>query len=554
MSSLEDEAGTDVERANRLESLGLLAGGIVHDFNNLLSGAQLALHLALKHSDGDRELRALLETIAAALQKGSTLSEQLLGFIRGASSPEVTDVDASVREARSLVGHSMPIRMALGDAGRVAATGVEITQVIVNVLVNARDATPDGGVITVATRRRRSGDGSTDAIIEITDEGCGIAPDAQSRIFDPFYTTKPTGTGLGLATVRAIIERHGGRIGVRSAPGAGTTFEITLPALASPPPPQEGLSVLVVDNDAQVRAFIAEILTRAGHSAVTAASGFEAIARDRAAPTAFDLLITDLSMPSMNGVELSAQLPHLPVLFVSGDPAHPQVPAGSDFLAKPFSVDFLGRRVAAIAQRRRESGGRASRRGRSSRWDDFVLDEVPGHAAYCYSRDCDLAGAVADYVEAGLRRDEPALLVLTDAHRAQVDELLASRGFDIERLRAANALRSIDARAALQSLHDGDGRLSPPTAAKVVGAALESFLRARPRRRLRACGEMVDLLAEDGRFADAVWLEECWNHLAATYHFSLLCPYRHEHLDEPQRDTVRCAHTHYRDAVARAAG
>jgi two-component system, cell cycle sensor histidine kinase and response regulator CckA len=355
-----------VRQTQKMEAIGRLASGIAHDFNNLLT--VIGGNVMLLDSVGlDAEARRRVQEIGAAADRASGLTRQLLTFSRPRE-PRLDNVDLNelVDDVvdgllRRLIGAKVVVKAQLAnDLPPVLADGLELEQVIINLAVNARDAMPEGGSLTLSTDR--AGDR---VVLRVADTGSGIDEITREHIFEPFFTTKPRGegTGLGLANVYGIVTRVGGAISVESEVGHGTTFEIALPIggrvgpSAGDPEPVD-LSrtgrVLFVDDEAAVRRIAETTLSRAGHRPVLAAGGEEALEL-LAAGEAIDLLVTDLEMPGMNGLELAervrASRPQLGVLFISGYPgrvlgSRGEIDPDFDLLEKPFSPVVLLERVA----------------------------------------------------------------------------------------------------------------------------------------------------------------------------------------------------------------
>jgi len=339
-------------KISKIESIGVLAGGIAHDFNNFLTAILGNLSLAREClSDPDSFASGMdpLEILAdaeLASQKARELTQQLLTFSRGgAPVKKVLAPDTLIREAVSfsLTGSSSKCKTHLApDLWPIEADPGQISQVLNNILINAHQAMIDGGVITVrAENVRLAEDLETDLPagdyirISIRDQGPGISPEMQKKIFDPYFSTKPKGNGLGLTTAYSIIRRHGGRIEVESGNGGGATFNILLPAVHVQPA-VSGLSrnfpstlsgrVLVMDDDPAVRNISLRILTRFGLEVETAPDGEDAIRIYGAAlrdGRPFDLVILDLTVPGgMGGRQTVARLreldPRVQALVSSG--------------------------------------------------------------------------------------------------------------------------------------------------------------------------------------------------------------------------------------------
>ena len=380
----------ELVQAQKMEAIGRLAGGIAHDFNNLLTViiGQSDL-LAMSCERGDPRLQ-LAETIQDAANRASALTRQLLAFSRKQMlQPTALDVGDVVAGVASLLGRLIGEDIVLSIVRASAVTTVradrnQIEQVIMNLAVNARDAMPDGGTLTIET-----GSTSVDAdaesapagvppgdyaLLKISDTGVGISPDSQSLIFEPFFTTKDPGkgTGLGLATVYGIVRQHGGHIAVESAIGAGTTFRIYLPVvrdvspLAEVPPAPALLgrgTILLVEDQDDVREVIRRTLETIGYAVLEASHSDEALRLAEHHGDAIDLLLTDIVMPGMNGVQLAAPLherrPALPVVFMSGysDPAmvRREIEDQSVLIDKPFTRAELSRALRRVLDARRDA-------------------------------------------------------------------------------------------------------------------------------------------------------------------------------------------------------
>jgi PAS domain S-box-containing protein len=372
-------------RSQKLEALGRLAGGVAHDFNNLLTVIVSCSEVLLDTLPPEDRLREDAAEIADAAAKAAQLTRQLLAFgRRQPSHPVPLDVGETVagmeKMLRRLIGEDVELVVArqpglvpiLADPGR-------IEQVVLNLVVNARDAMPAGGRISVEATGtvHRAGDGldlppGPYVRLAVSDTGTGMTGEVRSHLFEPFFTTKPEGkgTGLGLATVYGIVKQAGGEIRVESEPGRGSRFEVLLPAA-----PDEVVlavetstarietgdeTVLLVEDEARVRAAEAQLLRRAGYTVIEAADGETALGV-AGQGARIDVLVTDLVMPRLGGVALAAKLRKLrgplPVVFVSGYGG--EVPAGADLrdasaavLQKPFSAAALTRaireRLAAV--------------------------------------------------------------------------------------------------------------------------------------------------------------------------------------------------------------
>ncbi len=376
-----------LRQAQRLEAIGQLAGGVAHDFNNLLTVISGYAEELLE--EGDPESRGELSEIAAAAERATVLTRQLLAFSRRqVLQPRIVDLNEVVGGIMPmltrLIGEDIDLVASLDPSLRlVRADPTQIEQVILNLAINARDAMPTGGRLTIETSNAYLDENYTaehadvhpgpHAILAVTDSGIGMDADTAARIFEPFFTTKGpgNGTGLGLSTVYGIMKQSGGNVWVYSEPGKGSTFKVYLPAdataqAASPSHtehisvPQGAETILVVEDEEQVRVLTANLLRKRGYTVIATGSGSEALAIATEKRDRIDLLLTDLVMPEMSGPELASQIttinPDLRVLFMSGyaDEAvtrHGRLEAGSAFIEKPFSSAGLARKVRDVLDR-----------------------------------------------------------------------------------------------------------------------------------------------------------------------------------------------------------
>ena len=370
----------EILRAQRIESIGMLASGVAHDLNNALSPILMAAELLAADCKDPQDAR-LLDMISAGAHRSADMVKQILTFARGSSDGQRSPVGVArlLREAGDLCRQTFPrnieVRVAAAaDLWPVAGDVTQLHQVLLNLCVNARDAMPDGGVLSLAAENRppASGDGvpAGDALagpsllLTVSDTGTGMAPDVLARIFEPFFTTKAAdkGTGLGLSTVRTIVNNHGGFLRVDSAPGKGTVFSIGLPAepvapavaasVATPvaPPTGNGELVLVVDDEAAIRGITAQALETFGYRVLTAADGMQAVALCQQHRDELRLMVADLAMPVMDGVAtvraVHAVAPDVRIILASGagaseraDPAEGLTVHGR--MTKPYRSDHL---------------------------------------------------------------------------------------------------------------------------------------------------------------------------------------------------------------------
>jgi len=369
-----------LRQAHKMEAVGLLAGGIAHDFNNMLSVVLSYAALAAEDLTHDDPLRADIEEIEKAGRHAADLTRQLLAFSRRqVLEPRVinlNDVLVGIEKMLGrLLGEDIEVVTARGSELRpVHADPGQIEQVVVNLAVNARDAMPDGGRLTLETTNVDLSEVEASALpgaragrhvrLVVRDTGVGIDDSIQPRIFEPFFTTKEVGkgTGLGLASVLGIVQQSGGTLTVDSAPGAGTTFSIYLPACepmtagvetrasAVAPGPGVGKTILVTEDEPQIRKLIGRTLKRAGYAVIEAASPAEALDRSSGHSGTIHVLMTDVVLPGMNGRQLAERLtaarPGLRVLYMSGHAGgvvagRSVLEKGVAFLPKPFTPSVL---------------------------------------------------------------------------------------------------------------------------------------------------------------------------------------------------------------------
>ena len=377
---------TQLRESQKMDAIGRLAGGIAHDFNNLLTVIHGNAEL-LSESDLDPEVVGeLVQDIRGASERAAGLVRQLLTFgRRQPARPEVVDLNAVVTDLAGLLRRLLGERVTI--ATQLSTTPVftrvdrsQLEQVVMNLAVNARDAMPKGGTLTICTSAgMESQNGLPPAKIArliVSDTGTGISPEVRAKIFEPFFTTKGPGkgTGLGLATVYGIIKQSGGQIGVDSAPGVGTAFRVELPWCSDSPGSSSsryhavikttndkrvgcGRSVLLVEDEDGVRKLAKSTLESCGYSVVGACHGEEALDQLEAG-LAIDVLVTDLTMPGMGGRELAGRIrsarAEIGVVFISGyapDASWLNDVPGAIFLAKPFTpTDLLRSTSKAIAR------------------------------------------------------------------------------------------------------------------------------------------------------------------------------------------------------------
>ena len=375
-----------LRQSQKMEAIGRLAGGVAHDFNNLLAAILGHTELMLRGTEGGHPLRHSLEEVQQAGTRGAMLTRQLLAFSRkGVITPQVLDMNAVVGEMdtllRRLIGEDVELATSFADIpARVRMDRGQLEQVIMNLAVNARDALPGGGQLTIEVARTRLDQNYASrhagvtpgpyTMVSVSDNGCGMDPETMAHVFEPFFTTKAVGkgTGLGLSTVYAIVQQAGGHVWLYSEPGLGTTFKVYLPEVgdagdfAEPaggvPASLEGdETILLVEDDDSVRALVHDALVVHGYEVFQARNGADALWRMQAEALSVDLLITDVVMPQMGGGELAQKLrsvkPDLRFLFMSGYPDDAVVrqgvlEEGAPFIQKPFMLEALARKVRDV--------------------------------------------------------------------------------------------------------------------------------------------------------------------------------------------------------------
>jgi PAS domain S-box-containing protein len=353
--------------AERLAAVGLLTSGVVHDFNNLLLVLRSTAH-TLEHEldtllEVDHPVREQLGQLREVTEQAANLTMQLLGFTRdrGSNPPGPLDLNRAIQRVVQLLRRLLPqtVRVVARLSDEPALVEIprsQLDQLMMNLVLNARDAMPDGGVITIETAVVDVPDGDHPRRVvhlSVADTGSGIAVDAEDRIFEPFFSTKPHGTGLGLSTVRTIVRQAGGRIRVHSSHGAGASFELVLPAassngriVTSPPPTSTPTSgpphtVLLVDDDAMVRRSVRRMLEVLGYQALEAEAADAALRLVGETGAGIDVVVTDNDMPGTTGAELARRLrhshPNLAVILMSGyvDDGNPR--DGLRYLQKPMT-------------------------------------------------------------------------------------------------------------------------------------------------------------------------------------------------------------------------
>ncbi|MCY3023175.1 MAG: PAS domain S-box protein [Planctomycetota bacterium] len=372
-------------QAQKMEAIGQLAGGVAHDFNNLLFVINGRIELLLARLAPDDPARKELEVVYKAGQRAVNLVRQLLAFSRRqVLQPKVLDLNAVLADMdkllRRLIREDIAFTTVLDPALKpTKADPGQIEQVLMNLVVNARDAMPDGGKLTIETanveldasycRTHAGVEPGPYVMLAVSDTGCGMDENTKARLFEPFFTTKEVGkgTGLGLATVYGIVRQSGGNIGVYSEPGKGTSFKVYLPRVQETPSRASRLiapmvlrgteTILLVEDDEQVRALAHEILESNGYTVLPAANGHEALSTCRDYGKPVHMLLSDMVMPGMGGTEVAARVrvlyPNVKVLFMSGYAdnavaATGMLESGAHFVQKPLAPSALARKVREV--------------------------------------------------------------------------------------------------------------------------------------------------------------------------------------------------------------
>jgi signal transduction histidine kinase/CheY-like chemotaxis protein len=377
-----------LRQGQKMQAIGQLAGGIAHDFNNLLMVIKGRVERMLSEPAGTQAQIGALHEVQKAADRARLLTQHLLAFgRRQLLNSRVLDLNEVISGASQilarLIGENIEFRLVLDPRlGTVRADQAQLEQLLMNLVVNARDAIQGIGTITIRTENVilnsdtvrqgvRIPAGSYAALI-VSDTGHGMNAETVAHIFEPFFTTKKDqGTGLGLATVYGVVKQSEGHIWVHSAPGQGTTFEIYFPSASAPAEMRQAAApgvakggtetVLLVEDETGVRELISEFLSAKGYQVLTANNGVAALEVARSFTGKIDLLVSDLCMPKLGGIELAAQLkvsrPETKILFVSGYPGddvvqRPAASAGGPILQKPFDMRYLAAAVRCVLEGR----------------------------------------------------------------------------------------------------------------------------------------------------------------------------------------------------------
>ena len=373
----------------RLEAIGQFAGGIAHDFNNLLTSIHGYAELARSNLSEDDPIRKDLDQVLAGAERAASITRKLLAFTRRqVLVPAVVDPAAVVADLipilGPLLGDNVEFSLAVTPGhGWVLVDPTQLEQVVLNLAVNARDAMPHGGCVTVSIFDVGSGDPNRPDLqlnpgpfvrISMADTGIGMDEKTLARAFDPFFTTKGPGkgTGLGLSAVSGIVAQSGGLVHVETVLGAGSTFHVDLPRVAAPalpghprllqPVSLQSAVVLLVEDNVAVRGYARRVLEASGYTVLTSAGARSALRAIERWGDRIDVMVTDIHMPGLNGLDLAvrvgAQRPGIGVVFISGNAEETlgredELSAAGEFLAKPFTKESLGRAVARAVERGR---------------------------------------------------------------------------------------------------------------------------------------------------------------------------------------------------------
>jgi PAS domain S-box-containing protein len=394
-----------LRHVQKMEGIGRLAGGIAHDFNNVLGVITGYSEMLFERLESDPKLLALVTHVLKATERGASLTRQLLAFSRQqVLEPRVINIRQHIKSIEDLLHRVLgeDIRLTVEATGRpvhLRADPAQLEQVIMNIVVNARDAMPSGGRLNIeiseayldAEYCKQNPDSHAGSYVRIavTDSGCGMSPEVISRLFEPFFTTKESGkgTGLGLATVYGIVKQSGGHITVYSELGHGTTFKVYLPLSEEPASkpemaaldgivPNGSETILLVEDEDSLREVAREYLSNKGYSVVVASDADSAIAAVETGGHSIDLLLTDVVLPGSSGVQLAQRLaaenPQMRVLYVSGYTADAIVHHGGHaanfaFLSKPFSLSTLARKIRAVLDLKHSEPTQTSARSKGAR-------------------------------------------------------------------------------------------------------------------------------------------------------------------------------------------
>lgn len=373
-----------LRQAQKMEAVGRLAGGLAHDFNNLLTVIMGHCQVLLNEMGPDHPLKSKIAEMQKAGDRAASLIRQLLTFSRKQpAEPKVLSLNPVINNLetilRRLIGEDIELVLKVSpESLRVKADPAQLEQIVMNLVVNARDAMAKGGKLTIETASAMLGRTPLYHLnplppggyvrLSVSDTGCGMPPEVQAHIFEPFFTTKEEGkgTGLGLSTVFGIVAQSGGGLDVTSTVGRGTRVDVYLPSLTAEPEKvtgqdsiQQSMSghetILLVEDDSGVRELVRDELRKLGYRVFEAKNGLEACLVGTQQLGRLQLLLTDVVMPGMSGTELAQHLrvikPELKLLFMSGYTDDVGIGAGdpaSAYLQKPFTPETLAKTIREL--------------------------------------------------------------------------------------------------------------------------------------------------------------------------------------------------------------
>ena len=530
--SAQHEMARQLRISQKMEAVGLLAGGVAHDFNNVLTAIMGAATLLRSSLAGKDHNPAHLDAIESAAERGARLTRQLLAFgSKQMLEPEALDLNTIVDGLSSMLRRLIPatIRVELQLEPGLAAVFVDagqVEQIIVNLVLNARDAMPDGGTLTLVTATGLPGQRTV--VLEVRDSGVGMDLVTQARIFEPFFTTKlpGVGTGLGLSTVYGIVKQSRGTVTVSSAPGRGSAFRVEFPSVAESarvprttkpeahvplPPAKLAATILVAEDDDAVRNIIRDVLEMAGHTVLTTCNGEEAVQLARSHDGSIDLLITDMMMPYKTGDVVSSEVsilrPGISTVLITGysDRLIEGEDANRVVMQKPFAASELLTLVERLVQRRL-------------------------HTVELFQSPDARANAIATFVGHALRQGHPAVVIVDELHRDAVAERMLAQGIDVANAVAESRLNLLDAGDLLSRVMHGGMPDAP-----VFDDALSRYVaRVQPGHRLHVYAEVADVLAAHGQLAAMLRLEELWTTLSQQRGFVVMCGYAMQHLESAE--------------------
>ncbi len=368
----------ELRQSQKMEAVGRLAGGMAHDFNNLLMLMSGYMDQLIHDPSLDAAHRNVCQQVLATTRRGASLTRQLLAFSRkDQTAPRVADLNTIILDMepmlRRLLSDVVQLKISLApDPLYIFLDVHQVELAILNLAINAQDAMPGGGTLSISTGGESllMGEGAertfkNHAVLQVRDTGHGMSPEVQSHIFEPFFTTKEQGrgTGLGLSTVYGIVQRAGGQIRISSQPGQGACFSVYLPQTAAAPgakvaapvekaPSRGHETILLAEDEDGIRAMTRAYLESLGYRVLEAADGTEAINLSEEYRGPIDLVLTDILMPGMRGDSLVRAIrrdrPSIRALFMSGFPDGAPTEQQLEIMEKPFEFPELGRRIRLL--------------------------------------------------------------------------------------------------------------------------------------------------------------------------------------------------------------